>query len=391
MVEQDDGRGVYWSLPLAHVRYYGDPVVSERSINPNLKRISFDDLWLVTLGSLFALWKTDRLQMEAAAELIRMMWQSCENGLAAVERFALREPTCRGSWLRYLADAAQRFLESSGHEAKLCNQLLGLGARQGTLFGQFSNPVAFFGLTDASLMKILRLESRIRYLRDIAQKICKETDVLVIKTCIYAPGTDDKEMRSLQLATVNFSTTMARHPPNRWIFPYEYPDNLPDIRDNEEFHGFEADSLVFLKDWRFKWIDPPKGLIDSDSVTSGARGIARPTQANKKPRRWGIFPRAIQKVTLSKPVAIFEPVYGDARSAALFRMTSLEGVAFRLIPKYVAVPKKVSCQQISEAFISGVVDPDCFLSYLNDESDKGPPQKSGATFAQLSDPDVESV
>ena len=31
--EPNDDRGVYWSLPLAHVRYYGDPVISERSIN----------------------------------------------------------------------------------------------------------------------------------------------------------------------------------------------------------------------------------------------------------------------------------------------------------------------------------------------------------------------
>ena len=400
IVEQDDGRGVYWSLPLAHVLYYGDPVVSERSINSDGSRISFDDLWLVTLGSLFAVWKTEGLLDEAAAELIRMMWQNCEKGLAAVERFTLRQPTCRDSWLRYLADAARRFLESSGDEKRVCKRLLGLGARKGTLFGQFSNPVSVFGLTDTSLMNILRLESRIQYLRDIARKICKETDVLVIKSCIYAPGTDGKEMKSLQLATVNFSTSMARHRPNRWLFPYEYPDNLarlwhksgplPDIRDNEEFHGFEEDSLVFLKDWRFKWIDPPKSLIDSESVTRGAEGTAGPTPANTKSRRWGIFPRAIQKVVLSKPVAIFEPVYGDASSAALFRMTSLEGVPFRVIPKYVAVPKKVSCQQISEAFMSGVVDPDCFLSYLNDETDTRPHQKSATTLAQHSNPDVDN-
>ena len=397
--EQNDSRGVYWSLPLAHVRYYGDPVVSERSINPDSSRISFDDLWLVTLGSLFALWKTEDLQDEAAAELLRMMWQHCEKGLAAVERFALRQPACRDSWLRYLADAAQRFLESSGHEKGLCRRLMGLGARKGTLFGQFSNPVSVFGLTDTSLMNILRLESRIQYLRDIAEKICKETDVLVIKTCIYAPGTDGKEMRSLQLATVNLSTTTGRHPPSRWIFPYEYPDTLarlwqqsgplPDIRENEEFHGFEEDSLVFLKDWRFKWIDPPKSLIDSGSVTPGAEGIAGPTPANKKSRRWGILPRAIQKVALSKPVAIFEPVYGDAHSAALFRMTNVEGVSFRILPKYVAVPKKVSCQQISEAFMSGVIDPDCLLSYLNDEADTRPHQKFAKTLPQLTNPDVE--
>ena len=398
IVEQDDRRGVYWSLPLAHVRYYGDPVVSERSINSDSSRISFDDLWIVTLGSLFALWKIEGSQVEAAAELIRMMWQNCVKGLEAAERFALRQPTCRDSWLRYLADAAQRFLESSGHEKGLCKRLLGLGARKGTFFGQFSNPVSVFGLTDTSLMNILRRESRLQYLRDIARKFCEERDVLVIKICDYAPG-KETEVRSLQLATVNFSTTMARHLPNRWISPYEYPDNLarlwqksgplPDIRDNEEFHALKKDSLVFLKDRKFKWIDPPKSLIYPESVTPAAEEIVMPNSANKKSRRWGIFPRATQKEELSKPVAIFEPVYGDVRSAALFRMTDLEEVSFRVIPNYVTGPKKVSCQQISEAFISDVVDPDFFLSYLNDGTDTRPHQESAMALAQIFDPGVE--
>lgn len=232
-------------------------------------------------------------------------------------------------------------------------------------------------------MNILRLESRIQYLRDIARKICKETDVFVIKTCIYGSETNGKETKSLQIATVNSSTTMERHPQNRWIFPYEYPEDLarlwqksgplPDIRDNEELDELEEDSLVFLEDGRFKLIDPPKSLIDPESMTPGADEIATPTSANKRSRRWSIFSRATQKEALSKPVAVFEPLYGDACSAALFRMTNLEGVSFRVILKYVAVPKKISGQQISEAFISGVVDPDFFLSYLNGEIDTRPP------------------
>ena len=59
-------------------------------------------------------------------------------------------------------------------------------------------------------------------------------------------------------------------------------------------------------------------------------------------------------------------MYGDARSAALFRRKSLEGVTFQVIPEYVTVPRKVTRQQISDAFTSGVVDPDYFLKYLND-------------------------
>ena len=64
-------------------------------------------------------------------------------------------------------------------------------------------------------------------------------------------------------------------------------------------------------------------------------------------------------------------------------MTTLKGVSFRVIPKYVAAPKEVSCRQISNAFVSGVVDPDSFIRYLNAS------QKSATTLDQLPNGDVE--
>ncbi|KAI4164609.1 MAG: hypothetical protein LQ342_001923 [Letrouitia transgressa] len=49
--------GVYWSLPLAHLRYYGAPVVSARSMDSATRsRLSLTELLLATLGSLFHGW-----------------------------------------------------------------------------------------------------------------------------------------------------------------------------------------------------------------------------------------------------------------------------------------------------------------------------------------------
>ena len=211
--ESDNGRGVYWSLSLAHARYYGDQVVSERSVNCDPSRVSIDDLWLIALGSLFALWGIEALDIKAAAELIFMMWQKYTNGLAAVETFAKTKPGPANSWPRYLGDAAQRFVGSSGLEQSSCRRLLGLGERKATIFGHLDNAIPVFGLTDVPLMHILRLESRIQYLRDIAQKICNETDVLVIKICTY--GANGKEMSSFQIATVSFGKAMPRRVPRR--------------------------------------------------------------------------------------------------------------------------------------------------------------------------------
>ena len=207
------------------------------------------------------------------------MWRSCEQGLAAVEKFALRKAACRHSWLRHLASAAQRFVESNGPERSSCRRLLGVGQRKSTLFGQFDNAIPVFGLTDASLMSILRLESRVQYLRDIARKICEERDVLVIKICIYMPGTESKEIRTLQIATVNISKIATQYLPKRWTYERK-PTGAqskhnggvrPDIKYLEEHYSINKDSIVFLRDdGRFRWVDPPTVMKNPEAVRIGA-------------------------------------------------------------------------------------------------------------------------
>lgn len=55
-VEPENSRGVFWSLPLSHVRFHGDPVTAESSVSANSSRISMDDVYVVALGALSVLW-----------------------------------------------------------------------------------------------------------------------------------------------------------------------------------------------------------------------------------------------------------------------------------------------------------------------------------------------
>ena len=404
--ERDDGRGVYWSLPLAHVRYYGDPVMSERSINSDSSRISIDDLWLVTLGSIFALWRVKISHAKAAAELVCMMWQSCEQGLAASAASALKQPACERSWLKHLADAARRFVESSGHEKRSCGQLLGLGERNPTLFGHFDKAIPVFGLTSVSLMKILRQEAKVQYLRDIAQNICKETDVLIVKICNYEPQKDGEDFDYLQIATVNFSKTMSQYRPRRWTCPYEFPltvaqsyqktGTLLDTKDGEEHYEIGRKSVFFMQDCSLLgWVDPPDILVDPVSVKTGAGNTEKPMPAKNKSHRWSLFSHETETTVPPKKrvTVIFEHVFGDARSAAIFRRRSIEGKSFQRIYKHVAVSAELSRQQISDVFSSGIVDPDCFLRHLNDPAGTNPHQllKVVTTPSQLLDPNTEPV
>jgi hypothetical protein len=57
MERNDDSKGFYWSLSLAHLRYYGDPVLTRRSLARDSSRIHFEQLMQVNLGSLCNFWK----------------------------------------------------------------------------------------------------------------------------------------------------------------------------------------------------------------------------------------------------------------------------------------------------------------------------------------------
>ena len=63
----DTGMGVSWSLPLAHMRYYGDAPIVSRSLATDSSRISFEQLYQVTLGCLSTQWN---LPLQAITKVI---------------------------------------------------------------------------------------------------------------------------------------------------------------------------------------------------------------------------------------------------------------------------------------------------------------------------------
>ena len=179
-VEAADSQGVYWSLSLAHLRFYGDPVPSQRSVDTDLSRISFDDLWHVILGSLFATWGiVGEKAMEEAAKIICLLWikfkESTDLHLANV--FLEKDGHF---WLRYLAITAERWINSTDTERQSHNRLLQLGQRRGALLGRMEKPVPMFNLTNGKFVAILEMEAKVKYLRRVASHWSNETDMLLI-------------------------------------------------------------------------------------------------------------------------------------------------------------------------------------------------------------------
>jgi hypothetical protein len=49
--------GVFWSLPLARMRYHSPPIISERHVASNTSRVSIQEPCVVILGIVFAQWR----------------------------------------------------------------------------------------------------------------------------------------------------------------------------------------------------------------------------------------------------------------------------------------------------------------------------------------------
>lgn len=384
--EPENSRGVYWSLPLAHVRYYEDAITREGSVNSGHSRITFDDIWQVVLGSLFALWRSEGSDINSAARSIQLMLQSCLEALRSSEYANLRKSVREFSWLKHLSEAAKRYLESSGYEQESCKKLVGLGQRRGTLLSRFNHSIPIFGLTASTFVNILRTEDRVHYLRRIAPEYSTETDILVIKICRDTQNSTSSDDWTLQLATVASSKTsisslsdQSRNEDHlkRWFYgPTPQLDmsmvqreslqevTLIEIRDGEEYWRYHNDPHEFMTESKsFRWWEPPamfsggfqKPTADEDpeptkKVLTGLRRLFAREKKSKKPKR----------------VATFDFVYGDPRSAALFRRANFEGVRFRRIYKNdVEVKNDVTQDQISKALNSGTVDPKLFLQHMN--------------------------
>lgn len=281
------------------------------------------------------------------------------------------------SWLRLLADAATRLLQSSGYEGASCKRLLGLGQRRSTILGRFEKPIPIFGLTDATFVSILRQDARVSWLRNIAHKCSNETDVLIIKSRVLKKGEDGRDRETFELATVPARSSkiasQAHYHGKRWVGiarDYRSPkfhvtkqttNEILRVTDGEEYYAVDQDSIHPTQAGLvFRWANPPAMVTTTSFPIDAAGPKQQPKNSGDKHRRWNLFPRdVVAEATPSTPVATFEFVSGDVDTAALYRRVHLDGASFRLLHKKEEVPQEnaVTLKEIISALKSAIVDP----------------------------------
>lgn len=162
--------GISWSLPLSHLRYYGEPVQETSHLGNTTSRVSMQDFLLVVFGCVTRTWtekENDNLL--------------CARFFIALDK-ALKQDFDGIEWLRLLAGVARDYQTRTGEEKATADKLIGLGRRRCQTFLDSSRiplPLAFNMRQPEVFHKLLNgTERRIRWLRAMAADITKSDPIL---------------------------------------------------------------------------------------------------------------------------------------------------------------------------------------------------------------------
>lgn len=225
--------GIHWSLPLAHLRHYGAPVVSARSIDSNVQsRISLEEMLQATLGCVLQGWgDAGSNTLRALAWLSRVSDMLSDNTLFEIEKArAMVHGDANASWFNLLLLAANYYLAATGNERTAADKLISLGRKHGKAFLGLP-PMPLLGLLNKGIfVSLIRTEDgKIELLRKIAEEYGAE----------------------MKMESHQFIIRYSRHYPRWSKTVYEYATALPWSRGT---HKRKFDDLHNLGAGHCRWL-----------------------------------------------------------------------------------------------------------------------------------------
>ena len=208
--------GLRWSLPLAHLRFYGDPVTRTAVIRKEGFRLHLAEFQMAVLGSLLGGWRVPDRQLERA---IKWVARISKTVISVIPKdFTMTEK----SFLAILGRAADSFLDSVELERKINVQLLSLGRKCPDFLGRPSIP--FFGLCE--VQRVLDMtrstEYKLKTMRSLAAATNMGWDRVIIRYMNDETGMEEYASAVAQERSVGKRTTSPEETkPNtchvRWI------------------------------------------------------------------------------------------------------------------------------------------------------------------------------
>ena len=226
-------QSVSWSLPLAHMRYYGHPVWSQRALGQENSRISMDEFAYIVLGAVFGGWmEYGRSTDEGLSWLLKLLElldkfshntkEPCTVGEMLLNfdgtveipwenvplHIRARQISDPSTWMGWLFIAAQRIIDSKGIEKQTAMQLVALGRRRTDMLSpNYDRPLPLFGLSDPFvLIHIISDEDlQVKILRHIARRLKLSNTTHIIR---YRHNPNLQHVKKTQGAFFEFASVL---------------------------------------------------------------------------------------------------------------------------------------------------------------------------------------
>jgi hypothetical protein len=150
----DKDEGVYWSLSLSHLRFYGDPVKVTSFTTRDASRLSIEELHLLAMGAFLADWGSLCVSdFTQAAHFFISLAEAVRSDKRSTHNLVLD-----WSWIYLFETSSRNFLALQDTEKTLASSLIALGQRRGRslLISSTTKIPPIMGLCHPWIQQLLR-------------------------------------------------------------------------------------------------------------------------------------------------------------------------------------------------------------------------------------------
>ena len=363
--------GLSWSLSLAHLRYYGYPVLKEQSLGLDSSRLTIEELLQVALGCVLGTWKVNIADIVDAAGTLSLLFECVAAGAPRLQSSDHHDQFGRWTntpWMSMLGRSAKRFLSSSGDERASYRRLILLGLSNRMLLGELGLPGDVFGLTLPKLISSMKNKNCQKiFLREIIGRKERRPDAFVIRLAVvrrreYNYLSQREGPWQYYSAIPNQVGPSKRHRYVRWI-PESRPLVKGKAQSDDELEETYKESDIFY---------PPLNKADRNKADSGEnpdgsifewhhhpsfflqqRRTQPQDQPPEAPSTRQNASAAVAKRTNQASIR-FEYLDGDLAEAAIFRRTDVESVI-----------EDVAWSDIKKLLENGFISPGRLYRYMS--------------------------
>ena len=169
-----DFDGIAWSMSLAHLRYYGKPIVSQTTLASSSSSVQFSRIVQVAIGSLISTWPNVDVDFEKILEFLVAL------GDFSASITLLPDFRMNRSWPMVLSQEARSYFSARKVERDEITRYIKLGQRRYHTFitPRGMCPPPFFGLSDPNTFAaLLRPGMRVEAMRKMADLFEDKSDL----------------------------------------------------------------------------------------------------------------------------------------------------------------------------------------------------------------------